>query len=132
MRASMQRFNLSNDLATYIHTRSAVIINRLFISAYAILDWSAYSDISGILNKKFFFYILSNITYKSLCMHLNIIYIYMYIICIIIIFQKVSKSDLGEVVILDADNNTIKSPFQDLESLPQDVVRKAIYCYDTI
>jgi len=57
---------------------------------------------------------------------------YIYIICIIIIFQKVSKSDLGEVVILDADNNTIKSPFQDLESLPQDVVRKAIYCYNTI
>lgn len=46
--------------------------------------------------------------------------------------QKVSKSDLGEVVILDADNNTIKSPFQDLESLPQDVVRKVIYCSDTI
>lgn len=46
--------------------------------------------------------------------------------------QKVPKSDLGEVVILDADNNTIKSPFQDLESLPQDVVRKVIYCYDTI
>ncbi|XP_071628069.1 DENN domain-containing protein 1A isoform X5 [Temnothorax longispinosus] len=36
--------------------------------------------------------------------------------------QKVPKSDLGEVVILDADNNTIESPFQDLESLPQDVV----------
>nr|XP_050854370.1 DENN domain-containing protein 1A isoform X5 [Vespula vulgaris] len=36
--------------------------------------------------------------------------------------QRVHKSDLGEVVILDADNNTIESPFQDLESLPQDVV----------
>ncbi|CAL1680904.1 unnamed protein product [Lasius platythorax] len=36
--------------------------------------------------------------------------------------QKVPKSDLGEVVILDADNNMIESPFQDLESLPQDVV----------
>ncbi|KYN29753.1 DENN domain-containing protein 1A, partial [Trachymyrmex cornetzi] len=36
--------------------------------------------------------------------------------------QKVPKSDLGEVVILDADSNTIESPFQDLESLPQDVV----------
>ncbi|KYQ53822.1 DENN domain-containing protein 1A [Trachymyrmex zeteki] len=36
--------------------------------------------------------------------------------------QKVPKSDLGEVVILDADNNTIESPFQDLESLPQDVM----------
>lgn len=36
--------------------------------------------------------------------------------------QRVRKSDLGEVVILDADVNTIESPFQDLESLPQDVV----------
>ncbi|XP_012534020.2 DENN domain-containing protein 1A isoform X2 [Monomorium pharaonis] len=36
--------------------------------------------------------------------------------------QKVPKNDLGEVVILDADNNTIESPFEDLESLPQDVV----------
>ncbi|XP_076244201.1 uncharacterized protein LOC143185248 isoform X4 [Calliopsis andreniformis] len=36
--------------------------------------------------------------------------------------QRVHKNDLGEVVILDADNNTIESPFQDLESLPQDVV----------
>ncbi|XP_031849348.1 DENN domain-containing protein 1A isoform X2 [Nomia melanderi] len=36
--------------------------------------------------------------------------------------QRVRKSDLGEVVILDADNNTIETPFEDLESLPQDVV----------
>ncbi|KAG7207194.1 hypothetical protein KM043_008879 [Ampulex compressa] len=36
--------------------------------------------------------------------------------------QRVRKSDLGEVVILDADSNTIESPFEDLESLPQDVV----------
>ncbi|XP_053998038.1 DENN domain-containing protein 1A isoform X5 [Hylaeus anthracinus] len=36
--------------------------------------------------------------------------------------QRVRKNDLGDVVILDADNNTIESPFQDLESLPQDVV----------
>ncbi|XP_017879971.1 DENN domain-containing protein 1B isoform X2 [Ceratina calcarata] len=36
--------------------------------------------------------------------------------------QRERKSDLGEVVILDADINTIESPFQDLESLPQDVV----------
>ncbi|XP_020708172.2 DENN domain-containing protein 1A isoform X3 [Athalia rosae] len=35
---------------------------------------------------------------------------------------KVRQSDLGEVVILDADNNTIQSPFNDLESLPQDVI----------
>lgn len=37
-------------------------------------------------------------------------------------FQRVRKSDLGEVVVLDADNNTIETPFQDLESLPADVV----------
>ncbi|XP_078046006.1 DENN domain-containing protein 1A isoform X1 [Augochlora pura] len=36
--------------------------------------------------------------------------------------QRVRKSDLGEIVILDADNNIIESPFEDLESLPQDVV----------
>ncbi|XP_017760738.1 PREDICTED: DENN domain-containing protein 1A isoform X3 [Eufriesea mexicana] len=36
--------------------------------------------------------------------------------------QRVRKSDLGQVVILDADINSIESPFQDLESLPQDVV----------
>ncbi|KAK0089989.1 hypothetical protein PV325_004122 [Microctonus aethiopoides] len=38
------------------------------------------------------------------------------------IFQRAQKSDLGDVVILDADNNSIESPFQDLESLPQDVI----------
>lgn len=48
MRTSVQRFNLSNDLAAYIYPRSAIIINRLFISAYAISDWSTYSDASGI------------------------------------------------------------------------------------
>lgn len=51
----------------------------------------------------------------------------MYVIFVYYCLQKVPKSDLGEVVILDADNNTIESPFQDLESLPQDVVRKVIY-----
>ncbi|XP_058803899.1 DENN domain-containing protein 1B isoform X2 [Phymastichus coffea] len=36
--------------------------------------------------------------------------------------KRVRHSDLGELVILNADDNTIESPFQDLESLPQDVV----------
>jgi len=31
-------------------------------------------------------------------------------------------NDLGEVVILDADNNTIETPFNDLDILPADVV----------
>jgi hypothetical protein len=31
---------------------------------------------------------------------------------------------LGEVVVLDADNNTIETPFDDLENLPTDVVSK--------
>ena len=38
--------------------------------------------------------------------------------------QRVRQSDLGEVVILNADDNTIESPFHDLQSLPQDVVSK--------
>lgn len=38
-------------------------------------------------------------------------------------------SDLGEVVILDADSNTVETPFDDLESLPTDVVRKIISKY---
>ncbi|XP_023289059.1 DENN domain-containing protein 1B isoform X3 [Orussus abietinus] len=38
------------------------------------------------------------------------------------ILQRARKSDLGDVVILDADMNMIESPFQDLESLPPDVV----------
>nr|CAD7196758.1 unnamed protein product [Timema douglasi] len=38
------------------------------------------------------------------------------------ILKRVRKSDLGEVVVLDADNNTVETPFLDLESLPQDVV----------
>lgn len=29
---------------------------------------------------------------------------------------------MGEVVILNADTNTVETPFDDLESLPQDVV----------
>ncbi|XP_065211739.1 DENN domain-containing protein 1B-like [Planococcus citri] len=38
------------------------------------------------------------------------------------LLQHVRFSDLGDVVMLDADNNTIDSPFHDLESLPSDVV----------
>lgn len=34
---------------------------------------------------------------------------------------------MGEVVILDADNNTIETPFNDLEDLPSDVVSKTLY-----
>jgi len=48
MCTSMQRFNLSNDLATYIHPCSTVIINRLFIGTYAILNWSTYTNAKGI------------------------------------------------------------------------------------
>ncbi|KAJ9587700.1 hypothetical protein L9F63_018880, partial [Diploptera punctata] len=39
-----------------------------------------------------------------------------------VIYKRVRKSDLGEVVVLDADNNKIETPFEDLESLPLDVV----------
>lgn len=43
-------------------------------------------------------------------------------------FQRTKRSDLGEVVILDADNNTIETPFQDLDSLPSDVVCLSFVC----
>ena len=36
--------------------------------------------------------------------------------------QKVKTAELGEAVILDADNNKVTTPFRDLESLPLDVV----------
>jgi len=119
----MQRVNLSDDLAAYIHPCSAFVVNRLFISAYAISDRGTYIDASGI--KPEFVTNLRNIFKKKhSTILLNLISYY--------ILQKVLKSDLGEVVILDADNNTIESPFQDLESLPQDVVRKTIYRYHII
>ncbi|XP_049812793.1 DENN domain-containing protein 1A-like isoform X3 [Schistocerca nitens] len=38
------------------------------------------------------------------------------------VLQRVKRSDLGEVIILDADSNTVETPFEDLESLPADVV----------
>ncbi|KAG8222195.1 hypothetical protein J437_LFUL001287, partial [Ladona fulva] len=37
------------------------------------------------------------------------------------ILKRARMSDLGDVVILDADNNKVISPFQDLESFPPDV-----------
>ncbi|XP_073975172.1 DENN domain-containing protein 1B-like isoform X2 [Rhodnius prolixus] len=40
------------------------------------------------------------------------------------LLDKVRKADVGDVVILDADNNTVESPFDDLGSLPQDIVKQ--------
>lgn len=37
-------------------------------------------------------------------------------------FQTVNRAEIGDVVILDADNNSVESPFDDLNNLPQDVV----------
>lgn len=39
------------------------------------------------------------------------------------LLNRVRRNDMGDVVILDADNNSIETPFKDLESLPQDVVK---------
>lgn len=39
--------------------------------------------------------------------------------------QRVSKSELGEVVILDVDNNKVESPFKDVETLPSEIVSNA-------
>ncbi|KAK9877894.1 hypothetical protein WA026_020120 [Henosepilachna vigintioctopunctata] len=38
------------------------------------------------------------------------------------VMKKVNRTELGDVVILDADNNTIETPFDDLSSLPPEVV----------
>ncbi|CAH0383421.1 unnamed protein product [Bemisia tabaci] len=40
------------------------------------------------------------------------------------LLPNVRRNDLGEVVILNADTNTVETPFDDLESLPQDVVNR--------
>lgn len=40
--------------------------------------------------------------------------------------QKVHKSEIGDVVILDADTNKVETPFDDLNNLPQEVVRNFI------
>lgn len=37
-------------------------------------------------------------------------------------FQKVQRHEIGEVVVLDADANTVTTPFDDLNNLPQEVV----------
>lgn len=42
-------------------------------------------------------------------------------------FQTVNRAEIGDVVILDADNNTVESPFDDLNNLPQDVVGFIIF-----
>ena len=41
-----------------------------------------------------------------------------------VILQYIKRNDLGDVVMLDADNNTVDTPFQDLQSLPSDVVNR--------
>ena len=38
------------------------------------------------------------------------------------IMQKLKVSELGDVVVLDADANTVHSEYDDLASLPSDVV----------
>ncbi|XP_050544102.1 DENN domain-containing protein 1B-like [Daktulosphaira vitifoliae] len=38
------------------------------------------------------------------------------------LLQGFRQNELGEVVILDADNNTVESPFNDVEQLPTDLV----------
>ncbi|KAK7084371.1 DENN (AEX-3) domain, partial [Halocaridina rubra] len=38
------------------------------------------------------------------------------------LLSKVQMEDIGETVILDADNNSVKTPFNDLETLPDEVV----------
>ena len=44
------------------------------------------------------------------------------------IMKRTRRSELGDVVILDADNNRIETPFDDLESLPSEVVSNLKKC----
>lgn len=38
-------------------------------------------------------------------------------------------SEIGDVVILDVDANELKTPFNDLDSLPSDLVRQCIIAF---
>jgi len=38
------------------------------------------------------------------------------------LMKRIKRQELGEVVILDADNNTVETPFDDLESVPAEVM----------
>lgn len=38
------------------------------------------------------------------------------------VMKKVNRTDIGEVVILDADNNSIETPFDDLSCIPAEVI----------
>ncbi|XP_060519559.1 DENN domain-containing protein 1A-like isoform X2 [Cylas formicarius] len=39
------------------------------------------------------------------------------------VLKRVQKNEIGDVVVLDADTNTVNTPFDDLSNLPQDVVQ---------
>lgn len=46
--------------------------------------------------------------------------------CYYVFQQKVQKSEIGDVVILDADTNRVETPFDDLNNLPQEVVSEKV------
>jgi hypothetical protein len=47
--------------------------------------------------------------------------------------QKTRKQDLGDVVVLDVDANTISTEYKDIETLPDDVVSiMTIFSYNFI
>lgn len=52
----------------------------------------------------------------------NITAIVMYSYYFLILFQNVRMSEIGDVVILDVDANELRSPFNDLETLPPELV----------
>ena len=39
------------------------------------------------------------------------------------VFQKVKTMEIGDAVIIDADANTVTSEYDDLQTLPEDIVR---------
>lgn len=44
---------------------------------------------------------------------------------ILLFSQVVNKHEIGDVVILNADTNTVETPFDDLNSLPTEVVSES-------
>lgn len=109
----------------------------IFQCTNAIFNWSPQIAFRG----KFFFetllilHMLSEVDYILLfALYLifsknQIVFILALFIIIIIplcthiyVFQKVRESELGDAVVVDVDENTIKTCFNDLEELPSEIV----------
>lgn len=57
-----------------------------------------------------------------LYLHYTLFYLFIYVHVLLFVFQKVRESELGDAVVVDVDENTIKTCFNDLEELPSEIV----------